>query len=123
MLNITNFSNLNYISRCTLPTDDPFTACFGCAREIPVGIYNRPKRNVDDYSYFNDNIERQTGEMFQGTAQSRRVICGIGPNGFQRCRLRIDKAVQFRRVTYDRAIQFIQSEQYLSDEDLDIIRY
>jgi len=61
--------------------------------------------------------------MFQGTAQSRRVICGIGHNGFQRCRLRIDKAVQFRRVTYYRAIQFIQSEQYLNDEDQDSIRY
>ena len=36
--------------------------------------------------------------------------------------LRIDKAMQFRRVSYGRAIQFIQSEQYLKADDVDIIR-
>ena len=60
--------------------------------------------------------------MFQATQQSRRVICGTTASGNgQNCRLRIDKAMQFRRVTYGRAIQFIQSEQYLSDEDMEFL--
>ena len=60
--------------------------------------------------------------MFQATQQSRRVICGTRANGAQRCRLRIDRAMQFRRVSYGRAIQFIESEQYLGNDDFDIIR-
>ena len=86
-------------------------------------VIRRHKRY--DYAYIKgyDYIDRQTGEMFQATTQSRRVICGMGPNGGQNCRLRIDRAMQFRRVTYGRAIQFIQSEQYLGNDDVDIIRY
>ena len=57
--------------------------------------------------------------MFQATQQSRRVICSRGQNGAQRCRLRIDKAMQFRRVSYGRAVQFIQSEQYLKRDEVD----
>ena len=86
-------------------------------------ILNRPKRHVYDYLNIHNEIDRQSGEMFQATRQSRRVICGTGPNGGRRCRLRIDRAMQFRRITYGRAIQFIQSEQYLSNDDVDIIRY
>ena len=71
----------------------------------------------------NEDIDRQSGEMFQATRQSRRIICGTGTNGGRRCRLRIDRAMQFRRITYGRAIQFIQSEQYLSNDDVDIIRF
>ena len=61
--------------------------------------------------------------MFQTTRQSRRVICARGQQGQtrRRCRLRIDKAMQFRRITYGRAIQFIQSEQYLENSDFDPI--
>ena len=120
---LANFLISKIYFRCNLPNDDPYTACFGCENEIPPTVFNRRKKHVYDYFEFNDNIDRQTGEMFQATEQSRRVICGTGANGGQRCRLRIDKAMQFRRVTYGRAIQFIQSEQYLSDEDVDIIRY
>ena len=101
---------------CDHPNDDLFRACFGCQEaERRYGPYPQ--------DYYHNYIDRQTGEMFQATQQSRRVICGTGPAGRQRCRLRIDRAMQFRRVSYGRAIQFIQSEQYLSDEDLDIIRY
>ena len=70
------------------------------------------------YSYAN----RQSGEVFQATSQNRRVICGSDPNGNMRCRLRIDRAMQLRRVSYGRALQFIQSEQYLGDDDVAIIR-
>ena len=86
-------------------------------------VMHRQKRYNYDFLNVYDNIDRQTGEMFQATSQSRRVICGMGPNGGQRCRLRIDRAMQFRRVSYGRAIQFIQSEQYLGNDDVDIIRY
>ena len=101
--------------RCNLTNEDPFRACFGCSNEIDRSSY--------EHFIYQTNIDRQTGEMFQATKQSRRVICGTGPQGKQRCRLRIDRAMQFRRVSYGRAIQFIQSEQYLSNDDVDIVRY
>ena len=67
-------------------------------------------------------MDRQTGEVFQATSQNRRVVCATGQNGGQRCRLRIDRAMQMRGVSYGRALQFIQSEQYLGDDDVDIVR-
>ena len=87
-------------------------ACLGC-----------DESNYDHYGnlYLSNQINRQTGEMFQATQQSRRVMCK-NVEGQQKCRLRIDKAMQFRRVSYGRAIQFIQSEQYLGNDDVDIIR-
>ena len=105
---ITNISSFS----CAGPEDDPFLACLGC-----------DESNFDHYGnpYLDNHIDRQTGEMFQATQQSRRVICR-NEGGGQRCRLRIDKAMQFRRVSYGRAIQFIQSEQYLKADDVDIIR-
>ena len=60
--------------------------------------------------------------MFLATAQSRRVVCRSGLLGRRACRIRVDRAMELRRVTYGRGLQFIQSEQYLSDEDLSIIR-
>ena len=72
--------------------------------------------------YIYKNIDRQTNEMFLATAQSRRVVCRSGLLGRRFCRVRIDRAMEIRRVTYGRGLQFIQSEQYLSDEDLSIIR-
>ena len=106
-----------FLIRCDQLNEDPFRSCFGCETE---------SRRIDYlfhghlYDYHN-HIDRQTGEMFQATQQSRRVICSRGQNGAQRCRLRIDKAMQFRRVSYGRAVQFIQSEQYLKRDDVDII--
>ena len=107
-------NQLLFCYSCTGPNDDPFRSCFGCDNTVL-------EDNVDYYQSLY-NIDRQSGEMFQATSQSRRVICGTGPMGGQRCRLRIDRAMQFRRVSYGRALQFIQSEQYLGNEDLDIIR-
>ena len=104
------------MDRCDHPNDDSFRACFGCQEQENRKVHR-------SYHYYYNYIDRQTGEMFQATQQSRRVICGVGPAGAQRCRLRIDRAMQFRRVSYGRAIQFIQSEQYLGDDDVDIIRY
>ena len=104
-----------YYFRCILPSDDPYRSCFGCETDVKVKVV-RVKRAY--YSYVN----RQSGEVFQATSQNRRVICGSDPNGNMRCRLRIDRAMQLRRVSYGRALQFIQSEQYLGDDDVAIIR-
>ena len=107
------YLNIYFLFSCAGPDDDPFMACLGC-----------DESNYDHYGnpYLSNHIDRQTGEMFQATRQSRRVICSENENGRQKCRLRIDKAMQFRRVSYGRAIKFIQSEQYLGDDDVDIIR-
>ena len=43
--------------------------------------------------------------------------------GGRRFRVRIGCAMQLQRVGYGRALQFIQSEQYLGNDDLDAIRY
>ena len=93
---------------CTSPSDDPFRACFGCEND-------KTKRNSKHPRFLNF-IDRQSGEVFQATSQNRRVICGKDPLGNMRCRLRIDRAMQLRRVSYGRALQFIQSEQYLGDK-------
>ena len=102
------------IFSCTMPNDDPFGACFGCEKDATRKQFNHP----NFYTY----IDRQSGEVFQATSLNRRVICGKDPLGNMRCRLRIDRAMQLRRVSYGRALQFIQSEQYLGDDDVSIIR-
>ena len=99
---------------CTSPSDDPFRACFGCENVGTKRDSNHPQ--------FHNFIDRQSGEVFQVTSQNRRVICGKDPLGNMRCRLRIDRAMQLRRVSYGRALQFIQSEQYLGDDDVSILR-
>jgi hypothetical protein len=100
---------------CILPKEDPFRSCFGCE--------DSSSRAGQDHNTFTEYIDRQTGEMFQATSQNRRVICTTGAGGGQRCRLRIDRAMQFRGVSYGRALQFIQSEQYLGEDDLGFLRY
>ena len=110
-----------FLFRCSHPNDDPYTSCFGCESDVTIKVVKSTHRYDYVSQQLYDTIDRQTGEMFQTTRQSRRVICGRGQQGRQRCRLRIDKAMQFRRVTYGRAIQFIQSEQYLQNEDVDPI--
>ena len=105
---------LVFIFSCTSPTDDPFRACFGCE--------NVETKRDSNHPLFLNFIDRQSGEVFQATSQNRRVICGKDPLGNMRCRLRIDRAMQLRRVSYGRALQFIQSEQYLGDDDVSLIR-
>merc|ERR1711890_175620 len=90
---------------CVRPSDDPYRSCFGC---------ENPNENVSQSpTKYHGYVDRQTGEEFQATNQSRRVLCSNAPGGGQRCRLRIDKAMQLRGVSYGRALQFIHSEQYL----------
>ena len=109
-----------YDFRCIDPSDDPYRACFGCDTAAP-----RDDSNFDDFIYdtFGDLIDRQSGERFMVTRQSRRLICRRSPFGGLSCKLRVDRAMQFRRATYARVQQFVQSEQYLSNDDIDFLIY
>ena len=66
----------------------------------------------------------QSNESFQATRQSRRLICRRGRQGLggRFCRLRIDRMMQIRSRSYMQAYEFVQNEEYLSEEDLNIIR-
>ena len=114
------YNSVAIFPRCVLPSDDPFTSCFGCESEITIKIV---KQKRYDYTHheFDNFIDRQSEEVFQATAQNLRVICVAGATGRRRCRLRIDRAMQLRGVSYGRALQFIQSEQYLGDDDVDVV--
>ena len=120
---IFNESYCNLYYRCVHPSDDPFRACFGCENAAAKTSYDHYGNYYPDgYQDYNNYIERQTGERFHVTRQSSRVVCRR-ECGRRKCKLRTDRAMQVRQVTYGKANQFIQSEQYLSADDLDIIRY
>ena len=87
---------LYYNFRCVLPSDDPFRSCFGCEEEPVVNKIRAKKYDYRKYYEFHNFIDRQTGEVFQATAQNRRVVCVRGEQGGMRCRLRIDRAMQLR---------------------------
>jgi len=101
---------------CTGQEDDPFRPCFGCEGFVARQIFGSDYYNDRERSF----ISRQTGENFQTTKQSRRLICR---NGRQNCRLRVSRGMQLRKRTYARAQEFVQSEQYLTEEDTNILRY
>ena len=109
------FHNILYFS-CTGPEDDPFRPCFGCEGFRARQIYGSDYYNDIERSF----ISRQTGERFQTTRQSRRTVCR---NGRANCKLRIDRGMQLRQRSYARAQEFVQSEQYLTQEDTDILRF
>ena len=68
-------------------------------------------------------MERQSGESFRATQQRRRLICprGSRTNGVG-CRIRASRAIEIRRLPYSRIQRFIHAEEYLSNDDLEIIR-
>ena len=111
------FSNYH---RCVDPRDDPFRTCFGCEDDAVVRARSHDP-SYYDYAY--NFIGRQSGQRFQVTRQRRRLICTRNAVGVGRsCKLRISRGMQLRRATYARVQQFVQSEQYLSRDDIDIIR-
>ena len=112
MLHFSRFS-------CDGPNDDPFKACFGCQQESS-NLNNF--ESLNNQTYHHAYWDRQTSELFTVTKQSRRLIC---QNRFDRksCRIRVDRAMELRSKSYMRILGFIQSEEYLSEDDLDIIRY
>ena len=100
---------------CTGPNDDPFTACFGCTQN------EKGEEKVLDYDYENqyENIDRQVRERFRRTKKSRRVICRRNRSN---CKIRINKSIELRDRSYMRALEFVQSEEYLDQEDVDILK-
>ena len=121
-------TNTNYSihSSCVDAIDDIYTPCFGCDtdsssrnRDIYQTSFNHngkahPNRH-HDYPFW---IKRQTGESFSATTQSQRVI--RSNNGG--ARLRVDRKMEVRNRSYGETQRFVQNEEYLSDEDLDILR-
>ena len=105
-----------YLSSCSGPGDDPFRPCFECEDSSARIIYGKDYYNDSERSFFS----RQTGESFQTTRQSKRIVCR---NGRANCNLRVDRGVQLRGRSYTRIQEFIQLEQYLTQEDLDILRF
>ena len=92
-------------------------SCFGCDAETVSQKYDDKSRRYD----YNLMGLKKEDDIFQVTAQNRRVICGVGSFGYQRCLLRIDRAMQLRRATYQRVLQFIQNRHYLLQEDINLL--
>lgn len=117
---------------CVDEVDDIYTPCFGCDADSAFRKQDIFQTNFDHYGNFYPygyhdypfSIDRQTGETFTATRQSRRTICSGngGGGGGRRCRLRVDRKMEVRDRTYGQAFQFVQNEQYISDEDLDLLR-
>ena len=106
-----------YFSSCNGPNDDPFKANFGCDdRKKKQNNYDR------NFNTFTNDIDRQTMEMYSATKQSRRLICPDRDDA-KNCRIRVDKAAELRGLSYMRAVTFLQSEEYLDVNDLDILKY
>ena len=111
-----NISDFLFYLRCIDPEDDPYRPCFACEGFTARKVYGRDYNNFSRIRF----ISRQSDEMFQTTRQSRRIVCR---NGRSNCKLRIDRAMQLRQRSYSDTLQFVQSEQYLTPEDTDIIRF
>jgi len=106
---------------CSGPEDDPYRPCFACE-----GAQARKVYGADYYNYIEYDIYgRQANENFQATRQSKRVLCRApAPNSNERiCRLRVSRGMQLRSRSFARSQDFVQREQYLTEDDIDIIRY
>ena len=83
------------------PSDDAYTPCFGGCDTATIS--DNFKTNFDQYGNFYPygyddygiSIERQTGESFTSTKQSRRVLCRTTSAGERSCRLRVDRLLLF----------------------------
>ena len=122
------FKSFLTFNRCTDPKDDFFSPCFGCDAS-PKDIFqtnfdHHGNFYLNGYTHYGFSIERQTGESFSATRQSRRLVCRRADQDTsgRLCRLRVDRMMQIRSRSYMRAYQFVQSEEYLSEEDVNIIR-
>ena len=103
---------------CNGPEDDEYRPCFECDGFSARKVYGEYANNFIQYNY----TSRQSGENFQATQQSSRVMCRLGISGILvDCKLRVSRGMQLRSRSYERAQEFVQSEQYLSQEDIDLI--
>ena len=108
---------------CNSLEDDPFVPCFGCDDNAPRRSFDRrndPHANETRGFVFKNP---RSGERFWASRKIKRIICRIGSTTTRRCRLRVSRAVQIRRLPYIRVLKFVQAEEYLSEDDIDIIRF
>ena len=102
--------------------DDPFRPCFDCNNaDARSSFYTQERHQYLGRKHHYYYIERQSRERFEATSQSRRIICPSVAEGVRLCRIRISRAIQFRRKPYRRAQKFLHAEEYLSFDDLQII--
>ena len=104
--------------------DDPYQPCFQCNNAAENSRFHR----WDEYRYFGKSrndyfLERQIGETFEATSQSRRIICPESARDGRICRIRVSRAIQFRGRSYLRTRRFVHGEEYLGSDDLEIIRF
>ena len=102
--------------------DDPFRPCFDCNNaDAKSSFYTQEGNQYVGRKHHYYYIERQNREIFEATSQSRRIICPRVADGGLLCRIRISRAIQFRRKPYRRAQKFVHAEEYLSFDDIEII--
>ena len=128
---------------CVDPVEDIYRPCFGCDNAPDDILQDNTTRydntyhkfwslfenegfsgwfkTKEDFSYAEEKQAGESDEFFQATRQSRRLVCRRTANG-RTCRLRVSRLMQIRRLKYFQAQDFVQSEKYLSQEDIDIIR-
>ena len=103
---------------CNGQDDDKFRPCFDCEGFEARNVYGGSFSDPIEYKY----TSRQSEESFKATLRSERVVCRIGLSGqVVDCRLRVDRIMQLRGRSFERALEFVQSEQYLSQEDIDLL--
>ena len=102
---------------CNGKEDDIYRPCFDCEGFTARQVYGDNFDDAIEYNY----VDRQTNERFQATRRSGRLLCRQGANGEPVCRLRVNRAMQLRNRSYRRALEFVHAEQYLSQEDIDIL--
>ena len=108
---------------CSEVGDDPFVPCFGCDNGTPRSSFDRRNDpDADDKQNFGFT-DRQSAEGFRVTAQQKRIICRRGSTTGRSCRIRASRAAEIRRLGYQQNLRFIQAESYLSQDDIDIIRF
>ena len=107
--------------RCRGYSDDPFRPCF-------EKHTTKPRRTFDSKVYnpswsILEQIYNQNGERFRVTQPRSRIICNQSAKSGLSCRIRTSRAIEFRSFSYLRILRFIQKEQYLTKEDVDIFQY
>ena len=108
-----------FIFRCRGNTDDTFRPCFECHTTDPRKSFgwggDNPAWNILQQRYERDR--------FRATKRKSRIICSKTAKNGHSCRIRTSRAIEFRAVSYIRVLRFIQKEQYLTKEDIDIFQY
>lgn len=106
-------------ARCRGNNDDSFRPCFECHTTDPRKSFgwggNNPAWSILQ--------QRYEGDRFRATKRKSRIICSKTAKSGHSCRIRTSRAIELRATSYIRVLQFIQKEQYLTKQDIDIFQY